>query len=504
LPGGICTHWKSPPLHGARSSPCYPSQGVGGRAERAVGGAAAGVSRITVRKYLLVSSPRRLEVQARARPVLERVKSRMEALLEQWSLRTTAKQRVTGSRLHRQLIEEGLAVGVTTVRSYLRERRRLAAEVFVPLVHRPGEAQVDFFEVTVDVVGERRKAWKFLVRLPYSGRDFVWLYDSCDQLAFLDGHVRAFDFLGFVPSRLVYDNLSAAVKRRMGMDRELTDRFRALSSHYLFEPSFARPGEGHDKGSVESRGKAIRLQHLTPIPQGEGLAAIAQTLQSELDRAFAGRVDVAGMAATERLAQEALHGLPLPAVAFEARRVDLVPVSRQSLVRVGAVQYSVPSSWAGLDATAYVGVETIRIVCRGESVEVPKQPRGARAVRYRHYLPELARKPQAVRQVAPELVAELGEPYGRLWELLVARYGARDAARVLAQIVGAIVDHGEAEVAAALSRAMSQKRCDLLELKVETASPPQLITVPAALAAHAVESGRATDYDWMLQGGGQS
>jgi len=36
-------------------------------------------------------------------------------------------------------------------------------------------------------------------------------------------------------------------------------------------------------------------------------------------------------------------------------------------------------------------------------------------VRYRHYLPELAKKPQAVHQVAPELVAEL---FSRLWDLL--------------------------------------------------------------------------------------
>jgi hypothetical protein len=78
------------------------------------------------------------------------------------------------SRLHRQLVEEGLKVGVTTVRSYLRERRRRSAEVFVPLVHRFCEKQVDFFEVTVDVGAERRKVWKYLLRLMYSGREFVW------------------------------------------------------------------------------------------------------------------------------------------------------------------------------------------------------------------------------------------------------------------------------------------------------------------------------------------
>ena len=87
----------------------------------------------------------------------------------------------------------------------------------MPLVWRPGDAaQVDFFEVTVDVAGERQKAWKLVIRLMSSGRDFVWLYERCNQMAFLDGHVRAFEHFGGVPARCIYDNLTAAVKRRLG------------------------------------------------------------------------------------------------------------------------------------------------------------------------------------------------------------------------------------------------------------------------------------------------
>ena len=37
-----------------------------------------------------------------------------------------------------------------------------------------------------------------------------------------------------VAPRLVYDNLSAAVGRRVGGERQLTARFQALVSHYLF------------------------------------------------------------------------------------------------------------------------------------------------------------------------------------------------------------------------------------------------------------------------------
>jgi transposase len=236
-----------------------------------------GLHRVTVRRYLQQSEPAREESGTRPQPVLSVVGPRIEALIEEWAPRLEGKHRLTSPRLYRQLREEGVEVGERTVRRYLAEKRRRDAEVYIPLVHRPGdEAQVDFFEVTVDEGGVRRKAWKFLMRLMYSGRDFIHLYDHCDRPCFLDGHVRAFAHLGGVARRLVYDNLSAAVKRILGLkERELTDRFKALASHHLFEPCFARPGQGHDKGGVESRGKSIRLQHLTPIVAGPDLEAIS-------------------------------------------------------------------------------------------------------------------------------------------------------------------------------------------------------------------------------------
>ena len=93
---------------------------------------------------------------------------------------------------------------------------------------------------------------------------------------------------------------------------------------------------------------------------------------------------------------------------------------------------------------------------------VPRQRRGGRRIQYRHYLPELARKPQAVRQVVPELVAELGEPYGKLWPLLAGSYGPREGAMVLARVLGAVVDHGSAAVSVVLEAALQAGRCDLL------------------------------------------
>src|SRR4029079_12054383 len=133
----------------------------------------------------------------------------------------------------------------------------------------------DFFEVLIDLAGTRRKAWLFLMRLMYSGRDFAWIYDRQDQISFLDGHVRAFAHFEGAPARVAYDNLRAAVVRILvGGERTLTPRFTALASHYVVEACFCRPGQGHDKGGVESRGKAVRQQALVPISVGGTLALL--------------------------------------------------------------------------------------------------------------------------------------------------------------------------------------------------------------------------------------
>ena len=92
-----------------------------------------GISRNTVKKYMEVSEPKRVVVQPRRRPVLERVERRLGELVSEWSERTTRKQRLKGTRLHRELVEEGYEVGVTLVRSYLREWHRRRSEVYIPL-----------------------------------------------------------------------------------------------------------------------------------------------------------------------------------------------------------------------------------------------------------------------------------------------------------------------------------------------------------------------------------
>jgi transposase len=455
-----------------------------------------GIARNTVKRYLDDETPiGQRRSTTRSRPVRDAVAGRVAALLADSANWTAGKQRLTATRLHAMLRAEGLGVGATLVKELVHEWRRERQEVFVPLTYRPGElAEVDFFEVVAEVGGERRKSYLFVMRLMFSG----WLYDRQDQVCFLDGLVRAFQHFGFVPRRIAFDNLKPAVSRLLrGSMRELAQRFSALVTHYLFEPCFARPRTGHDKGGVEARGKGIRHQELVPIPVGTSLLEISSALLARLDQRLA-----EGDRAT-RFDTERAHGLALPSVCFEARATHLVVATRQSVVRVEGAIYSVPSTWAGLDATAHVGPVSVAIVGRNSSeVQHPRVRFGQRSIDYRHYLPELAKKPQALRQVAPELMRDLGVPFSTAWTQLCDQKGSLEAARAFAKVLQVAIEVGLDDTAKRLSAALEAKEPILLALRPRVAPQASVATecIPESLRNVAVEGPTLRDFDLALGG----
>ena len=451
-----------------------------------------GISRNTVKRYLDRAAPVRVEAVPRGRPVWERVGTRVEALLNESPRWTGGKQRLTAARLHTMLVVEGHKVGITTVREAVAEWKRSRREVFVPLVYPAGDlAQVDYFEVLVDLCGKRQKAWMFVMRLMHSGRDFAWVYSRQDQVSFLDGHVRAFAHFGFVPQRIAYDNLKAAVTKVLaGSERLLAARFEALCSHYLFEASFCRPRTGHDKGGVESRGKAIRWQHLVPIPKGDDLTTIRAALLAQLDATHD----------AEKFVAERAQSLPLPEDAFDARRSHLPRVSSRSLVCVEGAVYSVPCEWAGLDVTAHVGADDVAIVGPNATVHHARMRFGEKAIDYRHYIRELARKPQAVRQIAAELTRDLGPSFVAAWRALVDAHGPKQAARIFAKVLGHVETRGAKHVALVIDDALAKSEPLLLALAPPTPAPELVLSeaLPQSLRGVEVLAGCAADYDQLL------
>lgn len=69
------------------------------------------------------------------------------------------KQRHTAKRIWDRLkTEHAFGGGYTVVKDYVRQLRLTHKEVFIPLVHPPGDAQADFGEALVVIGGVEQKA----------------------------------------------------------------------------------------------------------------------------------------------------------------------------------------------------------------------------------------------------------------------------------------------------------------------------------------------------------
>jgi hypothetical protein len=85
----------------------------------------------------------------------------------------------------------------------------------------------------------------------------------------------------------------------------------------------------------------------------------------------------------------------------------------------------------------------------------PRVAFGGRSIDYQHLLVPLSRKPQALRQVASELVAQFGDPWPALWDALRSLYSPDEieAARRLAPWL----ERADRESSGADSRAPSKR-----------------------------------------------
>lgn len=458
------------------------------------------VARDTVDGYVDGTvTPGQRKVTPRESPRRAAAQAALELVIAETAV--AKKQQLTAQRAHELLKERGVEVGYTVVKALLAARRREAAETFVPLLYKPGElAEVDFFEVEVDLDGARITAFLFLMRLMSSSRDFCWLYPRQDQVCFLDGHVRAFAHFAGVPERAAYDNLKAAVRRHLvGGERELTTRMLAATRHYLFEACFCRPYEGHDKGGVESRGKNIRLQSMVPVPSGITLDDISRNVLADVEKRYWAKPD-----AEHRWCTESTHLHDAGDRAFDPRKTEVsVPMSSRSTVVIEGATYSVPTTWPRLPVTTHAGVFDVEIVAAmGASVTRKRLRRGHSDIDYAaHYLEELSKKPQALRQVADQLVMQLGGPFPAWWVRFVEDDGPRDAARKMARVLRGIIELGRDECVRRVAHALLTGEAIATTLLVPLSSPSPANTfslVPRALDVD-VECSSVACFDALLE-----
>jgi transposase len=346
------------------------------------------------------------------------------------------KQRHTARRIFERLRDEhGYTGGLTTVKDAVRAWRRTHTEVFVPLAHPPGEAQVDFGQAEVVLDGQPATVAVFVLTLPYSDALFCQAFPRECTEAFLEGHVRAFAFLGGVPRRISYDNSKIAVAKITGSrDRKVTGEFLRLKSHHLFADHFCLVRRPNEKGHVETLVGFARRNFLVPVPAvHDGLEGLNDELQARCLQDLQRRLRGKPATKAELLAEERAALLPLPAETFTAARVEQPYADSLSLVRFDTNDYSVPTEFAYHQVTAVGTVDSVRIVVGDRVVAAHRRCWGREQVTYDpvHYLALLERKPGAFDFAAPLAGWELPVCFGVLRRRLEAEFGGPGTRRFI-------------------------------------------------------------------------
>jgi transposase len=367
------------------------------------------------------------------------------------------KQRHSATRICDRLkAERGYEGGYTAVRELVVELKAIKQEVFVPLVHRPGEAQVDFGHALVNVNGLLKKCPFFVMSLPYSDAFHVQVFERECTETFWAGHVRAFEFFGAVPTRISYDNSKVAVAKIVGgRERKLTDGFLQLQSHYLFAEHFCRVARGNEKGVVEGIVRYSRANFLVPVPQVRSLdelnARLEESCREDRKRRLRGKDQTKEALLTEELPVM----LPLPATSFEAARVQATRASNLSLVRFDGNDYSVPVVCAHREVVVKGDCEHVRVFREDEPIAEHRRIWEKEQVSFEpvHYLALLERKPGALDFARPLEGWELPESFGLLRRRLEADHGSGGTKEYIA-VLRLLEKHDLKRLKAAVGRAL--------------------------------------------------
>lgn len=444
------------------------------------------------------------------------------AVIDAWLVadqQAPRKQRHTARRVWERLRDEhGCEAAETTVRDHVRARRRalgLGGEGFVPQAYAPAaDAQVDWGEAEVVVAGQRTRVFLFGMRACWSGAAYWEAFPALSQTAFLEGHVRAFEWFGGVFETVRYDNLTAAVKRvARGARRVETDRFVALRSHYLFESEFTTPGVrgAHEKGGIEGEVGRFRRRHFVPLPEVRSLGELNVELEACLEVDLARRIGGRSETVSEMLWHERGRLARLPVEPFESSERSIVRVDQKSLVTVRQRRYSVPTRLVGRRVEAEVGAHTITIRHDGQLVARHDRAveRFATVAVLDHYLELLARKPGALRRALPVMQArERGDwpaVFDELWQRLEQKVGRSEAASQMVDVLLLCRDSDPQVVERAVAGALAAGAIDgravaLLCRRVDRRPAAATVSVDQRIVTVELPTPTLSPYDALLAG----
>ena len=300
------------------------------------------------------------------------------------------KQKLTQSQIYDLMVEEGFEIGLTTIRTRIREKRNRNKECFIKQHYDYGDRlEYDFGEVKLVIDGAVGNYHLAVLSSP--GSDFRWayLYRNQKQEVFLDSHVQFFEMVKGNYKEVVYDNMRNVVSKFIGKnDKELNKELIKLFSYYGFQVNVTNCFKGNEKGHVEGSVKIIR---------NKVFAKNYRFINLNEDRDYLNR-QLLQLNKKSKITEEMQHLLPHKPK-LELADITKLKVNKYSFVQTGNNFYSVPEYLVEKTVTAKIYYDKVIVFSNDHFVCEHKKIDGSHqiSIDIKHYLNSFIKKPGALK-----------------------------------------------------------------------------------------------------------
>src|SRR5690554_4395049 len=337
---------------------------------------------------------------------------RLRPIIRKWLIEDKSrhhKQRHTAKRAYDRLKEEHsdiLEVSDRTVRNIFKEEKIKvfgSDDAYLLLDHPGGEAQVDFGSFEAFENGAKKKFNELILSFPKSNAGFVVATRSETREALLEGLVSIFDFIGYVPSSIWFDQMSSAALRtrdEKGLVK-VADPVIRFSTHYGFSIKFCNPDSGHEKGNVENKVGTIRRNLFVPEPTITALdefnnQLLEKCLKRNKEIHYRFKESIEKLFEEEKALMIPYNKVPLDTAKYVTRKVN-----KYGLIDYSSCRYSASPKYVGESVVLKVMANEIVIYSKDFSERITTHHRlfekGGESINYIDFIDMIKVRPNALK-----------------------------------------------------------------------------------------------------------
>jgi transposase len=281
---------------------------------------------------------------------------------------------LTAKRLYKEIRKQGYEGSYRTVRRYVaRLKAQMPQRVYKPYETNPGEqAQVDWGHEEWVHNGVKVKVYSFVYVLSHSRMRYVEYVTSLDSVVFLNCLYRAFEYMGGVPKKILFDNAKVVVSERVGSVIRFQTDLLQFAALMRFQPDACWVEDPETKGKVESTVGYVHRDFFYGREFSD-LGSMNQQAREWCDEVNREVHSTTQEIPVERWVAERAHLTPLPQKKPDLFRVQKVKVNKACLFSFGSNKYSVPKEYA----RQYVRLEIYELEFRvmANETEIGRWPR---------------------------------------------------------------------------------------------------------------------------------